>query len=202
MKIMATLTGNNLKKANSMLYNITTLFDQHNIIYHLEGGTLLGIVRDQRLLPWDHDLDLSIPSTQIDKIINIKDILSKKHRVKIHLFSDDKYIIKRNSLRIIKIKNKLTSFLKNLSPFLFRRYDIVLDVFVKYSDDEYTYWEASEKIMRVSSKYYSSYEEIAYNNKIYKVPNHYKEYLIEKYGNWQTPVKEWNCSVDEKTIIK
>jgi len=201
MKTMAKLTGNNLKKANILLFDIVILFDKYNIVYHLEGGTLLGIVRDNKLLPWDHDIDISIPSSEIKKIIKIKKILEKKYKIRLHYFDKNRHIFKSKGLRLIKVKNKFTSLLKNISPFLFRKYDIVLDIFVKYSDNKDVYWEASNKTMRVSLKYYNSYEEIEYNNYLYKVPNNYKEYLQEKYGDWKTPIKEWSCSENEKTVI-
>jgi phosphorylcholine metabolism protein LicD len=201
IKTMATLTGNNLKRANILLSDIVILFDKYNITYHLEGGTLLGLVRDNQLLPWDHDIDISIPSSEIKKLLKIKNILEKSYRVKLHYFKTNTYILESDKLRLIKVKNKYTSLLKNISPYIFRRFDVVLDIFVKYSDDKDTYWEASKKTMRVSSKYYTSYEEIEYNNYNYKVPNNYKEYLREKYGDWKTPIKEWDCSIDEKTIL-
>ena len=39
---------------------IIDLLNEKDIPYHLEGGVLLGIVRDRDLLPWDNDTDLSI----------------------------------------------------------------------------------------------------------------------------------------------
>ena len=39
---------------------IIDLLNGKDIPYHLEGGVLLGIVRDGDLLPWDNDTDLSI----------------------------------------------------------------------------------------------------------------------------------------------
>ena len=43
-----------------MLFYFTDFLTKHRINYFLEGGTLLGIVRDGDLLPWDHDVDISI----------------------------------------------------------------------------------------------------------------------------------------------
>ena len=34
-----------------------------SIPYWLEGGTLLGIIRENRLLPWDNDMDISMYKT-------------------------------------------------------------------------------------------------------------------------------------------
>jgi phosphorylcholine metabolism protein LicD len=55
-----TLEGKNQVLAENLLREIVTILDNSNITYCLEGGTLLGIYRENRLLPWDSDLDLSI----------------------------------------------------------------------------------------------------------------------------------------------
>jgi len=36
-----------------MLQSVATIFNNCNIDYWIEGGTLLGIRRENRLLPWD-----------------------------------------------------------------------------------------------------------------------------------------------------
>jgi len=33
-------------------------FDKYDIEYWLDCGALLGAVRDRKLIPWDHDIDL------------------------------------------------------------------------------------------------------------------------------------------------
>ena len=47
--------------AIELLIKVTKRLDECGIPYHLEGGTLLGIVRDNAILPWDDDLDISVP---------------------------------------------------------------------------------------------------------------------------------------------
>ena len=56
------LEGKNMKMAERMLKNIVKICENCNINSSLEAGTLLGIFRENRLLPWDNDLDLSVLS--------------------------------------------------------------------------------------------------------------------------------------------
>jgi lipopolysaccharide cholinephosphotransferase len=78
---------------------------------------------------------------------------------------------------------------------------IVADIFVKFDDNNYTYWQAMEKIMRVNKIFYSSFETVEYKGRSFKVPFKYKEYLTEKYGDWSTPIEKWSCGEDENTVI-
>jgi hypothetical protein len=47
--------------------NVCTLLDKHKINYWICHGTLLGIVREQRLLPWDHDIDFAVWAHENEK---------------------------------------------------------------------------------------------------------------------------------------
>lgn len=187
-------TEKTLDIARNLLIRIAEILDQHQIVYHLEGGTLLGIVRDKDLLPWDHDLDISIPSSEVDKFIKcIPKITSLKFMVKTrYKFYTRHAAYNAAPIRMFKIKDKI---------FLFISGKICLDIFVKYEHQGYVFWEAKKSIMRVEKKHYESYEEIEYHGKKLKVPNDYKGYLTAKYGDWTIPVKEWNCAKDELTVV-
>lgn len=39
--------------------DVSELLHQHNVNFWICHGTLLGIVREGRLLPWDHDMDFA-----------------------------------------------------------------------------------------------------------------------------------------------
>ncbi len=73
-----TLEGKNMLIAERMLANIAKIFHSCNIEYWIEGGTLLGIRRENRLLPWDNDIDFSVKSTQIEKLEGFIDVLKKQ----------------------------------------------------------------------------------------------------------------------------
>jgi phosphorylcholine metabolism protein LicD len=195
------LTKKNLKKAQNILLKTIEVIQNEGIPYHLEGGTLLGIVRDNDLLPWDYDVDISIPKqSAIHFMERVAPKLKRKgYKVSTRLSPREFGPIKKGELRLFKVKSMFYYILNWFFPFTSKN-TIALDVFIKSNDENYTYWEAMDKVMRVSNKYYESNETITYLGRELSVPNHYKDYLTEKYGDWSIPVKEWRCGDDEKTI--
>lgn len=53
------------------LREVKEAFDSLGIICWLDWGTLLGAVRDGRMIKWDHDVDLGIMDNDFKKIISI-----------------------------------------------------------------------------------------------------------------------------------
>ena len=195
------LTKKNLIRARRVLFEVTELLDNENIIYHLEGGTLLGIVRDNDLLPWDHDVDISILNQSISKVFSIKDKLRKKgYRISIRKSQIESGPIKVGDYSIIKIKPIIPYYINWILPKFGRRY-VVLDIFIKTNYNNHTYWQAQGKLMRVENKYYESFETIVYKEHVLKTPNYFRDYLTQKYGDWSIPIKEWECGRDEKTVV-
>ncbi len=197
---MLELKGKKLDKAKKLLILITNVLDNNNIIYHLEGGTLLGLVRDGDLLPWDHDIDLSIDISEAKKLKS----LQRYFWMKGLKLSERKYTksygaIKEGQTRIFKVKPIAFTFL-NLFDRKFDRKAMIGDIFVKVTDNKHTYWQAKGKILRVCKSHYNGYSTINYNGYTLKTPLNFKDYLTAKYGDWKIPVKEWNCKNDEKTI--
>jgi lipopolysaccharide cholinephosphotransferase len=201
MNTNPTLTEKNLIKARKVLFDVISFLDKEKINYHLEGGTLLGLVRDKELLPWDHDVDLSISADDSENFARKRwKIFLKGYRVTTRRMNQDIGGFKKGQYRIFKVKQFLPSIIKWAFPVV-KRFMVVADIFVKASDEKYTYWQANDKIMRVDKKYYSHHEIIEYNGFKLKAPFEYHNYLTDKFGDWKTPVKEWDCGKDEKTII-
>ncbi len=65
-----TTNPNTMTILRLMLKKIDTIFNQHNITYWMDGGTLLGAVRHQDIIPWDDDGDLSILSNDENKFLS------------------------------------------------------------------------------------------------------------------------------------
>lgn len=196
------LTKKNLLNARKALLEITKLLDKKNIPYHLEGGTLLGLVRDKDLLAWDYDVDISVPFEYAEQIIKLKfQFLLKGYKLSVRKSLKDVGPIKKGQYSIFKLKPIFDYVLYWFKPNHNESF-VVLDIFVKTADTTHTYWQAKEKVMRVENKYYESFDTVEFQGHALKTPNHNRDYLSEKYGNWQVPVKEWDCGENELTIVQ
>ncbi len=64
-----------LRQAQLIMLDMLVEFDaickKHNLKYWLDSGTLLGAVRHQGFIPWDDDIDLSMPIEDYNKFIEI-----------------------------------------------------------------------------------------------------------------------------------
>ncbi len=195
------LTNKNLAGARKILFDLATLLEERNIAYHLEGGTLLGLTRDHDLLPWDYDVDISIPQVFVSQFLRLKFALfTRGYRMSVRKSKITSGPIRKGDYSIIKIKPIRDYYFQWLRPSHKANF-IVLDVFVKTDDAAHTYWQAKGKVMRVDKKFYQSFETISYLNHTLRVPNFHRDYLTEKYGNWSVPVKEWDCGQNELTIV-
>ena len=160
---------------------IIDLLNEKDIPYHLEGGVLLGIVRDRDLLPWDNDTDLSI-NFEDYKFLEIaaKEIKRLGWRCKFKKFDTSSSFATADDIRVFKISDYWLGCMKGGNR---------MDIFLKYQVDGYRCWSAAGAFMRVDNKYYDGYELIEWNNRKLRVPKHYREYLTEKYGDWSVPQK-------------
>ncbi len=174
------------------LLEIIDLLDIKKIDYYLEGGTLLGCVREGRLLPWDHDTDISIMSENIKSFEEIISIIPSRWKVSFRYFEKNYSFAKKGELRLIKIKDRYLHFMSGANT---------LDVFIKFKHDDKVYWEAAGNIMAVDYKYYSGVEHICCFDKNLSIPKDYEKYLTEKYGDWSKPVKQWHCSQEQTIVI-
>lgn len=190
------LTGDNLTVALKMLNDVTTVLDSMQIRYCLDGGTLLGIVRENRLLPWDDDLDLFTPA---DGIKRVKAAMWKLRRYGYWTATNhhrvDQPPFKTGGARVIKVKTR---------KWLLPDGPINLDIFIKYKSGDDYYWIAGSKknyvIKSVPAEYYEQLTQIEFNNKKHWIPEAYEDYLTLRYGDWRIPVKEWNHRRDDKAI--
>ena len=52
-----------------ILSNIAAVCEQHQWRYFLAGGTLLGALRHKGFIPWDNDIDISMPRRDYEKLL-------------------------------------------------------------------------------------------------------------------------------------
>jgi len=52
------------------LREVKDVFDKNDVNFWLDTGTLLGAVRDGKMIEWDHDMDLGLWYNDVKRIIS------------------------------------------------------------------------------------------------------------------------------------
>ena len=74
-----------------MLGDFHDICEKNGLIYNVFGGTLLGAVRHKGFIPWDDDVDVTMPREDYNKFVEIiRSGCTEKYCV--HAFPDDNYI--------------------------------------------------------------------------------------------------------------
>ncbi len=189
------LEGRNGVLAVKMLKRVSRLLEKNNIPYILEAGTLLGVIRENRLLPWDNDIDLTITRPFEKRLLkNIWKLRFFGYKVQVKYYKKDLKFFKSKELRIIKIWY--------LNPLKFFKREVVLDIFIKRKIGEEYFWTEGLRppvLKVVPAKFHDNLTQITFKKKKFSVPNDYEGYLVCLYGkDWRTPVKNWDFKKDSK----
>ena len=84
------------------------ILKKSNVTYWIEGGTLLGAIRDNKLIPWDHDLDLGMKFFNQNQMIKLIKELKKEQKIKekIQVIPKHRTVIKEAPLPLTCRPNK------------------------------------------------------------------------------------------------
>lgn len=180
------------QKMRAQFIDIMQTLNAADIPYHLEGGTLLGIVRDGDLLEHDKDTDISINAEDLEHYTQARDLIrARGWRVRERVVWYDLPFAAKGAPRILKVADH---------KFGLARGPHQMDIFVKYpSAGGQRSWVANKALMSCSAHHYAGFEPLEWNGMTLRAPVDYKAYLTAKYGDWSVVDKNWTCA-QEKTI--
>ena len=76
------IENNSKKEIDKNFIEVIKLLKKNNISYWLCHGTLLGIIRDNDLIPWDHDIDIAVWYKKNIKEIFKKIMIKENYKIK------------------------------------------------------------------------------------------------------------------------
>jgi hypothetical protein len=171
-----------------LLQQVTCELDRNNIDYIITSGTLLGSVRQQGMIPWDDDADITIimkdheNPTQIKqkvldclKVLNKNNINSYEHQVGNILIAHFNNTPSCVDIFFLQRTNEDSSSFGGKTPY---RYLTPFDT--KYPNEYYFYNE----IFPI--------KEYTFGPIILKGPNNPYDFLERTYPNWKYTASKWN----------
>lgn len=165
-----------LKVAEKLFFTLISEFEKHNIVYFVEYGTLLGIVRDNKFIEWDDDIDFSIHPDSVVELLKqwtkIIGVINKE------LGFDVKYeYYHSNDNEVIEID-------LIVSGEVIREFSVNIGL-IKFKGNF-----AFQKMNAINKKYYLNYDKIIFKNKKLNSPSPVEEYLEATYGEWKVVKKD------------
>jgi len=202
----------NADESLKILKETINILNRHSIEYYLDFGTLLGAVRDNGLIPWDNDIDISLFREEDYHKINevLKDVrregfgawvvtfyrsianrkIKLEHYKKENTFVDFKDIQFTDpfNYRMAEVRNKRKKFFSKKK----KNGKNSMDIFFKYKKDTKLYWMAENRVHSIDvDALGDELIEIDFYDMKCKIPKNYDEYLTQIYGDWKTPHKGW-----------
>ena len=188
------LNSKNEKKAIEFLFDVKSKLDELSISYWIEGGTLLGAIRDKKLIPWDHDIDMGIINKSDEMIEQVIQKLKTFFYVSVKGFKEVEGVWNLGKYRVLKIYPRKNIFFKD---------NLCLDIFIYYLDENHYKYVVWNKNAYHERKFFDNLEQIEFYGKLINVPYDSEKFLEKKYGSdWKTPKKRWNVALDDGSVIK
>ena len=179
--------------AKQALADFIALFPTEQMPWFLVSGTFLGLIRENGFLAHDYDIDFGVFEDQI----NISETCAA-------ILSSDCFVLKKYDHHQSNLfKPDIASTNPDI-PYILKivhTSGVHIDLFIHYRDARTTpavYWHGSSL---------HRWENRAFDLKSYQFYGHSvlgpvdaDAYLTENYGDWRTPVTEFNCTTDTPNL--
>ncbi len=180
--------------AKVTLQDFATLFPNDDMQWFVISGTFLGLIRENGFLAHDYDIDLGVFEQEID----IQDAVAK-------ISTSDRFVLKKYDHHTSTLFDPPTPSINPDVPYILKLVHVTgihIDLFVHYRDTATTPptdWHGSS-IHRWENSAFDLATYTFYNFTVLG-PANSDRYLTENYGDWRTPVTEFNCTTDTPNLV-
>lgn len=166
------------------------LLNNSGILFFVDCGTLLGFVREGRLLSWDYDVDFGLLVEDSSIWIRLEEKLKSAGYIKIRQFSLDGIITEQT----------------------YMKKDVSIDFFGHFNLDncskQYAYYNPTNHptnalaVKEFTTVRITSISQININGTFINIPNDVDRFLTDSYGvDWKIPDPKWDDSKSPGMVI-
>jgi hypothetical protein len=172
------------------LQDFARLLPIHIWNWYVISGTFLGLHREGGFLAHDYDIDIGIDGHGLDL-----------DAVKTALVLDQSFVIKKIDHHVEILKDECGSYSVKKTPALLKlihKNGLNIDLFIHHTQDGVS-WHGSILHKWVNTPF--ELERRVLEGVEVLAPENAELYLTENYGNWRTPVKEFDCSTGTPNLV-
>lgn len=186
--------------AIDLLLMLSKNLQLNEVPHYIDAGTLLGVYRDNALIPWDDDLDFSVNAEHLRHTINILEQQFPKIRNLTGVpWTLHKYVNQQAYGAVPVGAVRALKLLPDDDSGAFPG----IDFFVKYIHGEYMDYCLASRGFRMPAKHFHDIRSHSFSGGTVYLPSDVEGYLARHYGKWQVPQKDWSLSdVKSATVFK
>jgi hypothetical protein len=171
-----------------------------DVPHYIDAGTLLGVYRDNALIPWDDDLDFSVNASHLTYTIEVlEQQLPKVFEITGVTWTLQKYINQQTYGAVPIGAIRALKLLPDDDSGAFPG----IDFFVKYIQGEHMDYCLASRGFRMPSRHFSDMQRHTFAGGEVSLPNDVEAYLEGHYGDWQTPQENWSLNdIKSSTVFK
>lgn len=168
-----------LELAQETMVAVSKYLEGHGVTLYLDSGTLLGLIRNGNLIPWDDDVDFAINSTEFplatQLMANFLDIAPRKNEIdwKVLMISQGEEDVCIN----IEFEPRKAD--------AYKEFDISLQM--RQHRNGRSELVSSAGIFDAASEHFTGHEALNAFGHIFSIPNKAEEFLSFMYGDWKKP---------------
>lgn len=162
------------RRASAALEDLTAEFEKTKFRLFLISGTLLGYLRDGKLIAWDKDIDVGVFATT-DEVAEIQRVFERSVS-----FSLRRLDFHSSRLRVEHANR------------------VLVDIFPHYPQSDGLIWHDGATTRWWNMPF--GLEEIEFLGKRMYMPDNPERYLDENYGNWRVPEVNFDARIDAPNV--
>ncbi len=147
------------------LLELVGILNRFSLKYFIGGGTLLGLVRDAQLIPWDWDLEVNFRAEQF---------VGKRHHIQTALLDA--------GFKTLPIRQKDETFIN--CKIKVEKYDGVYELLSWQKVGRYRY----RSNYRLPNRFFVGFDTVVVLDQALTTFYPREEYLAYQYGNWEIPL--------------